>query len=93
ALPLLVGCLLLAGVGLALAWASLQTAALAAVDLEDTGVASGIFSTSRYFGSIVGSSLLAGLLGADLQTAGYASVFGLVLVASLLSTIAAWQLR
>ncbi len=59
----LAGALLLGGVGLGLANASLQTAAIEAVDPRHAGVASGLFSTGRYAGSIVAALLLAALLG------------------------------
>jgi MFS transporter, DHA2 family, methylenomycin A resistance protein len=55
---LLVGC----GVGQGLASAAVQTAGLEALPAERAGLASGVWSTSRYLGSIVGSSLLAGLV-------------------------------
>lgn len=61
----LAGALLLGGVGLGLANAALQTAAIEAVDPRHAGVASGLFSTGRYAGSIVAALLLAALLGGD----------------------------
>lgn len=51
-----------AGLGLGLASAPLQVAAIQSVDVSDAGTASGIFSTSRYLGSIVGTVLLSGPL-------------------------------
>jgi EmrB/QacA subfamily drug resistance transporter len=57
--------LAVAGVGLGLSSAGLQSSSVESVSPKDSGVASGVFSTSRYLGSIVGSSLLAGLLGAN----------------------------
>jgi len=89
----LVGVLALMGVGLGLSGAGLQTSAMEAVGRADTGAAAGVYSTSRYLGSIVGSSLLAALLGplGDSST-GFATVFGLVLGASVLSTAAALAL-
>jgi MFS family permease len=59
----LLGALGLAGVGLGLSQAGLQTAAVEAVERGATGVAAGVSSTSRYAGSIVASSALAALLG------------------------------
>jgi len=61
--PGLAGTLLLAGVGLGLAGAALQTAAIEAVDPRHAGMAAGLFSTDRYAGSIVSALLLAALLG------------------------------
>lgn len=59
ALPLLVPALMVTGAGLALASSAMQAAALDAVAPEDSGAASGVYATSRYLGSILGSSLLA----------------------------------
>jgi MFS family permease len=59
----LAAALLVAGIGLGLANAPLQAAAVEAVDPRDAGVASGLFSSGRYTGSIVSSALLAVLLG------------------------------
>jgi EmrB/QacA subfamily drug resistance transporter len=56
---LLVGCLAVSGVGLGLSSAAMQTTSLESVPPEDAGVASGVYSTSRYLGSILGSSILA----------------------------------
>ena len=60
--PALVALLVSAGVGLGLSSAPLQAAALESVEVAAAGVASGIFSTSRYLGSITGTALLAGPL-------------------------------
>ncbi|MGH9036832.1 MAG: MFS transporter, partial [Acidimicrobiia bacterium] len=59
ALPLLVACLMVTGAGFALATPAMQAAALDAVRPEESGAASGVYATSRYLGSILGSSLLA----------------------------------
>jgi EmrB/QacA subfamily drug resistance transporter len=53
------------GVGLGIAAASVQTAAVESVPHEQTGSASGVFSTFRYLGSVVGSSILAMSLSGD----------------------------
>jgi EmrB/QacA subfamily drug resistance transporter len=85
---LLLGSLGLAGVGLGIAQAGLQTAALESVDRQHAGVASGVFSTSRYLGGIVGASAMAGLLGPSREPAGLTAVFVMVLAAALLSVVA-----
>jgi sugar phosphate permease len=79
----------LAGAGLGLSAAGLQTAAVESVESQDSGVASGVFSTSRYLGSIVGSSVLAGLVGpvGDGVT-GFGAVFLMAATAALLSVLA-----
>lgn len=82
--------LALAGAGLGLSAASLQAAAIEAVEPSDSGVAAGIFSTNRYLGSIVGSGVLAGLLGpASDGSAGFGAVFAMAAGAALLSVLAA----
>lgn len=80
--------LALIGVGVGLSSAGLQAAAVEAVEPEHAGVASGIFSTSRYLGSIVGSGVLVGFMGpAGSGTAGGAGVFLLAGGAAFLSVL------
>ncbi len=90
--PILLGSLLVAGIGLGLSSAGMQTAAIEAVGPRETGVASGVYSTSRYFGSIIGSSILAGLLGAA-GGDGFRMVFVMVVVAATLSALIALALH
>jgi len=63
----IVASLAVMGVGLGIASASVQTAAVESVPHEQTGSASGIFSTFRYFGSVVGSTILALSLSGELN--------------------------
>ena len=49
----------LMGLGIGVCGAAVQTAAMESVSGRKTGSAAGIFSTSRYFGSVLGSSVLA----------------------------------
>lgn len=56
---LLVVAVVLTGIGMGLALASLQAAALEAVPEQTVAAAAGVFSTSRYVGSIAGSLALA----------------------------------
>jgi DHA2 family methylenomycin A resistance protein-like MFS transporter len=84
--PWAAGALLAAcGVGQGLAAAAVQAAGLEALPPERAGLASGVWSTCRYLGSITGSSLLA-LLVAGGSGAG---VFALAAVGGALSTGAA----
>ncbi|MGH9023825.1 MAG: MFS transporter [Acidimicrobiia bacterium] len=83
-LPFLVATLTVVGSGLALAWPSAQAVALEAVSPRDSGAASGVYSTSRYLGSILGSSLLAAV--ADPTSRG---VFAFLLVAGIIAALAA----
>ena len=88
-LVILVVGLILVGSGLAVATPGLQTTAVEAVDPLQAGVASGVYSTSRYLGSILGSAIMAGLLGTELgDTTGIGSVFLIVFVAAVLATAA-----
>jgi len=86
---LLVVSLVLFGVGIGIANPGMQTGAIEAAPPDRTAAASGVFSTSRYFGSIVGSAILAGLIGTDRADAsGIDGVFILVLIASAISLVA-----
>jgi EmrB/QacA subfamily drug resistance transporter len=88
-MPMLVGSLALTGLGLGLSGAGLQTSAVEAVGPEDAGMASGVYSTSRYFGSVTGSSIMAGLLTTQCSSAaGYQVIFVMVVGAALLSAVA-----
>lgn len=60
--PVLVGCLLVSGIGLGLGASSLQTVAVEVIEPEHAGMAAAASSTARYVGSIVGISVLAGLV-------------------------------
>jgi EmrB/QacA subfamily drug resistance transporter len=61
-LPLLVVALGVMGAGVGLSMPPFQLGALHDVAQHDTGMATGVFSTSRYLGSVAGASLLAGPL-------------------------------
>jgi EmrB/QacA subfamily drug resistance transporter len=86
---LLLGGLALAGAGLGLSSPGLQTSAIEAVEPHEAGVAAGVFSTSRYLGSIVGSSLLAGMIATP---GGEGAVFALALATAIGATLAALAL-
>jgi EmrB/QacA subfamily drug resistance transporter len=92
-LSILLSGLCAAGVGLGLSSAGLQTAAVESVAPKEAGVASGIFSTSRYLGSIVGSSLLAGMLGPAPGDGGFSAIFLMIFLAAALSAVASLGLR
>lgn len=85
-LPMLIGGLMLMGAGLGIAGAGMQTAAIEAVSKRIAGTAAGLFSTSRYCGSILGSTVWAMLIGAEKEQ--FNVVFAMVLVAALLSLVA-----
>ncbi len=89
-LPTLLIGLGLIGIGLGLASAGMQTAAVEAVGPGEAGVAAGLFSTSRYLGSIVGTSVLGGLLGAGSD---FRAVFFLVALAGIGAALSSLGLR
>lgn len=82
-----VACLAVAGSGVGIAGASLQTAAIEAVPASLAGAAAGMYSTSRYLGSIIGTIGLGSLITAHGHH-GYGAVFTMVLVAGAISTAA-----
>ena len=92
-LPALIGGLGVAGIGLGLSSAGMQSAAVEAVTKKEAGVASGIFSTSRYLGSIVGSSVLPLLYVQGSGVAGFSSVLAMVVGAALFSVVASLGLH
>jgi EmrB/QacA subfamily drug resistance transporter len=67
-LELLVATLAFAGVGLALTFPSMRLAAVDVVPERYAALASGVFSTSRYFGGMLGSVAIAIALGATAST-------------------------
>ncbi len=77
-----------AGIGLGLSQAGLQTAVLESVSRQQSGSASGIYSTSRYVGSIVGASALPMLFGGGDEMAGFVRVLTVVVIAAFAATIA-----
>jgi EmrB/QacA subfamily drug resistance transporter len=82
------------GIGIGMAMPGLQSTAVESVHTADAGVAAGIYSTSRYLGSIVGSAILAGSLGADRRnTDSLGSVFMIVCAAAALATVVSLGLR
>ncbi|MQG34723.1 MAG: hypothetical protein FI717_10515 [SAR202 cluster bacterium] len=61
---------------------------------RDSGSAAGLYSTSRYLGSITGSAIIAGILGADkADVDGLALVFVLSLSGALIAVVASLGLR
>jgi len=85
-IPVIVGGLAVMGVGLGTSSASIQAAALEAVPLVRAGSAAGVFSTSRYLGSVVGSTVLA---AAFAQRSGNADHSRFVYLFAGLSSVAA----
>ena len=92
-------CLATMGLGLSLLFPSTQTAALESVSAEDAGMASGVFSTTRFMGSMIGASLLAALLGGrgisadEVTAAKFMPIFIMIAVASGVSILTASLIR
>ena len=90
----LIAGLSLVGFGLGLASPGLQTSAIEAVDSDQSGSAAGLFSTSRYLGSIAGSAVIAGILGAsNVDVDGLGLVFPMCLIAAVLAAVFSLGLR
>lgn len=77
------------GLGLGLSNAGMRTSALESVPARDAGSGAGTYSTSRYFGSIVGSALLAGLIGIDRSDTGGIDIVFVVVAAAAFAALAA----
>jgi DHA2 family methylenomycin A resistance protein-like MFS transporter len=94
ALPTLLIGLTCVGFGVGLSTSGLQTTAVECVPREEAGMASGIYSTSRYLGSILGSAILGTLLGAERsEVYNLGLVFVIVFIAALLAMIASLGLQ
>jgi EmrB/QacA subfamily drug resistance transporter len=90
AAPILIGSLAFAGAGLGLSNAAVQAAGIEALDPRDAGIAAGVFSTGRYLGGIAAASFVAAL--ATGASGRYGVLFGIEVVAALLSTLCATML-
>ena len=84
----LFACLALAGAGVGLSSAGMQTSAVEAVEPAQAGVASGLFSTCRYIGSFAGSIALARLLDTGHGLAGFRAVFAMAFAGAVISVVA-----
>ena len=80
------------GVGIGLSSASVQAAAMHAAGREDAGRAAGLFSTMRYAGSIVGTAVLAAVLGDDATVAAFRTMFAVVAVVAVIAMLSAARL-
>ncbi|HUQ40849.1 MAG TPA: MFS transporter [Acidimicrobiales bacterium] len=88
---LLVPGVVLMGVGIGLAAASLQAAALGNIPREMAGSAAGLLSTSRYLGSIAGSLTIGALVGENVS--GVSSVLAISTAASAVAAVAATRIE
>ena len=82
----------LLGTGIGLSSASVQAAAMRAAGTSDAGQAAGLFSTMRYVGSIVGTAVLAAVLGDAAGTTAFRWLFAVVALAALSAVASAARL-
>ena len=82
----------LLGSGLGLSGASVQAAAMRAAGTADAGQAAGLFSAMRYVGSIVGSAVLAAVLGEAADVGAYRALFVWVSAVALVAVASAARL-
>jgi MFS family permease len=88
-IPLIIG-LGLVGIGIGISGPGGRTSAVESIPTKDAGAASGTYSTSRYMGSIIGSSILAGLIGVDCSnTDGIDLVFIVVAISAAIAVVSA----
>ena len=93
-IPTLLAGLTLVGLGIGLATPGLQRSGVEAVESDQAGSAAGLCSTSGYLGSIIGSAIIAGILGAsDVDVDGLSLVFLLSFVAAVVSAVVSLGLR
>ncbi|PTM57748.1 MFS transporter [Desmospora activa] len=85
-LSLVVVSLVVAGVGCGIGMGAMQLSSLDAVEQEKSGIASGIFSTFRYFGSMIASALIA-------ITAGSSFLFGCFVAAAFAGIVISLGIR
>jgi EmrB/QacA subfamily drug resistance transporter len=91
--PLYLAPLVLLGSGLGLSMAPVQTAAIETVPPAQVGQAAGLFSTIRYLGSIIGSSLAAAVLSEPAPPVGsFRVLYAALLLSAFGAIIAAWRL-
>jgi MFS family permease len=84
---LLVATLAVAGLGLALTFPAMRLAAVEAVPERDASLASGLFSTSRYFGGMLASVTLAIAATGTLTPEGLRLLFALFAAAALAAAV------
>ncbi|HEY3476972.1 MAG TPA: MFS transporter [Anaerolineales bacterium] len=93
-IPLIIACLWLMGTGLGLSSVSLQTSVLGSVKLQQAGLVTGISSTSRYVGSIVGSSMLAQIIGpSPFEISDFRNVFLMVTISACIALLLSWGIH
>ena len=91
--PLYLAPLFLLGIGSGLSIASLQATAIETVSLGQAGQAAGLFSTMRYLGSILGSSVMAAVLnGSTPPVDNFRLLYAALFLSACGAIITAWGL-
>jgi EmrB/QacA subfamily drug resistance transporter len=91
--PLYLFPLILVGAGLGLSMASVQAAAIEAAPSSQTGQAAGLFSTMRYLGSILGSSIMAAvLIGPTPPVGNFRVLYAALFLSACGAIFAGWHL-
>jgi EmrB/QacA subfamily drug resistance transporter len=85
--------LVLQGIGLGLSTASVQATAIETVSLGQAGQAAGLFSTMRYLGSILGSSVMVAVLsGSTPPVENFRVLYAALFLSACGAIITAWGL-
>ena len=91
--PLYLFPLILVGAGLGLSMAPVQTTAIETAPSSQTGQAAGLFSTMRYLGSILGSSIMAAvLIGATPPVENFRILYAALFLSACGAIFASWRL-
>src|SRR5215218_6474226 len=91
--PVYLAPLVLLGIGSGLSMASMQATAIETVSLGRAGQAAGLFSTMRYLGSILGSSVMAAVLsGSTPPVDNFRVLYAAMFLSSCGAIITAWGL-
>ena len=91
--PVYLAPLVLLGIGSGLSMASMQATAIETVSLGRAGQAAGLFSTMRYLGSILGSSVMAAVLsGSTPPVDNFRVLYAALFLSSCSAIITAWGL-
>ena len=86
--------LILVGIGLGLAMTGLQTTSVESVEGHQVGAAAGVYATSRYLDSILGSAIIAVVIGAEVgDIVNIGLVFYVSFIAAILAMFTVFGLR
>lgn len=75
------------GLGMGLAGAPRQAAAMEAIESHRAGMAAGTYYAGRYLGGAVGATLVGGILGASVTDAGVTLAFGILTIVAVVAAV------